>query len=328
MSRGTTNVALLAATGLLVATGVLGWTQPELAASPLYLAHRVLGIALVLFLAWKYGIARRSLRRRIRGGVTLSLVLSGLAVAALAATLALGFAWTFGVVSFAAPWSYSALNLHVFVGLALLALVAGHAIARRERGRLAGATGRRDLLRLAAVVGAAALAMPIIERFADQRRATGSKHAGSFTGNAFPLTIWSFDAVPEIDPAAWQVRVTGAVASPAAYSVAELAGLPQREGPALIDCTGGWWSEQRWRGPGLRGLVARSGPAPDARLVTVVSVTGHHWAFALADLDDAILATHVGGEVLSPGHGFPARLVVPERRGFQWIKWVEQIEVS
>jgi DMSO/TMAO reductase YedYZ molybdopterin-dependent catalytic subunit len=40
-----------------------------------------------------------------------------------------------------------------------------------------------------------------------------------------------------------------------------------------------------------------------------------------------LLATHVGGKALAPGHGFPLRLVAPERRGFQRVKWLEQIEV-
>jgi DMSO/TMAO reductase YedYZ molybdopterin-dependent catalytic subunit len=60
----------------------------------------------------------------------------------------------------------------------------------------------------------------------------------------------------------------------------------------------------------------------------VRSVTGHAWSFAVEDMREALLATHVGDEELAPGHGYPVRLVVPGRRGFQWIKWVGRIEVS
>ena len=42
---------------------------------------------------------------------------------------------------------------------------------------------------------------------------------------------------------------------------------------------------------------------------------------------DALLATHAGGDPLSHGHGRPLRLVAPDRRGFQWVKWVESVEV-
>jgi len=31
---------------------------------------------------------------------------------------------------------------------------------------------------------------------------------------------------------------------------------------------------------------------------------------------------------LSAGHGYPARLVAPEHRGFQWIKWVSDVHVA
>lgn len=40
-----------------------------------------------------------------------------------------------------------------------------------------------------------------------------------------------------------------------------------------------------------------------------------------------MLATHVGGEVLAPGHDFPLRAVIPDRRGWFWVKWVTRIEV-
>jgi DMSO/TMAO reductase YedYZ molybdopterin-dependent catalytic subunit len=36
----------------------------------------------------------------------------------------------------------------------------------------------------------------------------------------------------------------------------------------------------------------------------------------------------MGGEPLSPGHGFPARIVSSDQRGFWWVKWVTAIETS
>ena len=40
------------------------------------------------------------------------------------------------------------------------------------------------------------------------------------------------------------------------------------------------------------------------------------------------LATQVGGEPISAGHGFPVRLVVPGRRGYHWVKWLSRIEAA
>jgi DMSO/TMAO reductase YedYZ molybdopterin-dependent catalytic subunit len=48
----------------------------------------------------------------------------------------------------------------------------------------------------------------------------------------------------------------------------------------------------------------------------------------LDDVDSLLLAFKVAGEPLTPVHGFPARLVAPGWRGYNWVKWVQSIEVS
>jgi len=330
MSRRLVNLLLLGSVVTLVATGLVPWLLPEPLVLPLYAVHRVAGVALVLALVWKYGIASRSLRRRLRLTIPdRSLVAGALATAALLVTLGLGVAWSAGLVSFDRPWPYSPLNVHVFVGLALVPLLVWHVAQRLEaRPAIGRLMTRRSALRLL-VVGAAALVVnAVIDRIAEARRPTGSKHAGSFTGNAFPLTIWQFDTVPTLAAATWSLEVRGRVARPGRLSHAELLALGRREATAILDCTGGWWSEQVWTGTGVRDLLRARGVDPAATAVEVVSVTGHRWGFTVRELDEALLATHVGGEVLSAGHGYPARLVVPGRRGFQWVKWVDRLEVA
>jgi DMSO/TMAO reductase YedYZ molybdopterin-dependent catalytic subunit len=322
--RRLVNLVLLGAVGTLVTTGLVAWLVPEAAALPLYLLHRVAGVALVLALVWKYAIARRSLVRRVPRGDRS--VWAGVAAAVLLVPSAgLGLAWTSGLVSFDRPWSYSALNIHVFAGLALATLVVAHALARVERR--AGGPGRRSLLRLGAFGAVALVATAAFDRVSVDRRASGSRNAGSFTGNDFPFTSWTFDGVPALDPAAWRLIVAGEVARPVTLSLEDLAALPRREVTAVLDCTGGWWTEQRWSGIPLASLLDTHG-AGDAASVEVISVTGHRWSFDRDDIDKAILATHVGAGPLSAGHGYPLRLVVPGRRGFTWIKWVGAIAVE
>jgi DMSO/TMAO reductase YedYZ molybdopterin-dependent catalytic subunit len=72
-------------------------------------------------------------------------------------------------------------------------------------------------------------------------------------------------------------------------------------------------------------VLARSGMSEAATRVEVISATGHRWTFDRSEAERAILATHVGGEPLSAGHGYPLRLVAPNLRGFLWIKWVEEV---
>ena len=336
MPRRLANLFLLGSVVLLVATGLLPWLFPESVARPLYVVHRIAGVALVLSLGRKYAIVRGALTRRLASPRhlalprrDLTLIASAGASLALALTVVIGLAWTAGLVSFDRPIPYSALNVHVFIGAALVPLVVLHAMRRWERRPPATRLlGRRAALRVLGLGAAATVVTAALDGVAPLRRLTGSRPAGSFTGNAFPLTIWNIDSVPTIDPRTWQLTVAGAVSEPRTLAYEELGALARRELDAVIDCTGGWWSEQRWSGVGLAELVRSSGPTAAASRVRVVSVTGHAWTFGLDEIGEALLATHVGGERISAGHGYPLRLVVPGRRGFQWIKWVGRVEVT
>ncbi len=324
MPRRLLNLALLAAVASLLVTGVISWLLPESAAGFLYVAHRVAGVTFVLALVWKYAIARRSLRRR---GLTGAGVWIGVLTAiATVVAAGLGLGWSAGLVSFDRPFDYSALNLHVIASLALGALVVVHALARGEsRPALVTLAGRRAALRGLALLAASFVVSVAVDRFALAKRATGSRHAGSFSGNAFPVTIWSFDSVPSIDVDRWRLKVRGSASRQIELSYADIAGLPRREASVVLDCTGGWWSEQVWSGVSLMEMLARTGMSEAATRVEVISVTGHRWTFDRSEAEQAILATHVGGEPLSAGHGYPLRLVVPSLRGFLWIKWVGEV---
>jgi DMSO/TMAO reductase YedYZ molybdopterin-dependent catalytic subunit len=323
------NLALLVVVPLLVATGLLAWITSGATANALLVLHRFAGVGLVLVLAWKYGVARRSIRRRARGGNALSLVVGGLASVALLLVLGLGLAWSIGIVSFDRPLSYSLLNVHVFVGVALVPLMVAHAARRWEsRPAVADLGGRRVALRALAVGLGAVVATAALDGVGLARRSTGSRAAAAFSGNDFPLTIWAFDVAPAIDVASWRLQVDGDVASPGAIAYDDLLAMPFAERDAVLDCTGGWWTEQRWRGVTLADLLARHGVRASAQRVDVVSQTGHAWSFPIIEAEQLLIATHVGGETLSTGHGYPARLIAPDHRGFQWIKWVTQVHVA
>jgi DMSO/TMAO reductase YedYZ molybdopterin-dependent catalytic subunit len=138
-----------------------------------------------------------------------------------------------------------------------------------------------------------------------------------------PITQWLNDSVPSIDSAEWRLTVgTGSTAGEWTYD--EVAGFEDRL-RATIDCTGGWFAEQDWEGVRLSRLFPDLG---EARSLSVVSTTGYGRRFPVRDLPNLLLATRVGGVPLSPGHGFPARIVAPGRRGFWWVKWVQRMELS
>ncbi|MAX19638.1 MAG: hypothetical protein BZY67_01750 [SAR202 cluster bacterium Io17-Chloro-G1] len=69
-------------------------------------------------------------------------------------------------------------------------------------------------------------------------------------------------------------------------------------------------------------------PNESARRITVRPVTCYYRRFSLDDARQFIRATSVGGETLSDGHRYPLRVVAPQRRGFEWVKRVTEVEIN
>jgi DMSO/TMAO reductase YedYZ molybdopterin-dependent catalytic subunit len=130
-----------------------------------------------------------------------------------------------------------------------------------------------------------------------------------------------------VDPATWQVRVHGKVPHEIRLSLDDLAALGTIEQTSVLDCTSGWAMEASWRGVPLRTILDAADWQGRGRSVVVRSITG--WATALepSDIDRALLATGVAGGPLPVANGAPCRLVVPDHRGLDWVKWVAEVEV-
>jgi hypothetical protein len=287
--------------------------------------HAVVGIAVLALVPWKQLIARRGLvRPGGRSGVVVKA--SSIALASLVLlSLVAGFAH-----SYVGPRTYfgvTAMQVHVGAAIAAAPLFVAHVFTRPQRVR-ATDLSRRNALRLGALLGvgaavfAAAEGLAVIGRLPGRRRrATGSYDTGTDDPAAMPLTSWLFDKIPDIDPAdyAVSVRVGGA---PRSVAYEELnAGTDEIR--AILDCTGGWYAAQTWRGVRLDRLL---GDIPTGHVIVVTSTTGYARRFPAAEASRLWLATSMAGVPLEPGHGAPARLVAPGRRGFWWVKWVASIE--
>jgi DMSO/TMAO reductase YedYZ molybdopterin-dependent catalytic subunit len=138
---------------------------------------------------------------------------------------------------------------------------------------------------------------------------------------------WLNDDPEPVELASWRLVVEGEVERRLELRYEELRRFGRTSREATIDCTGGWFAHQRWAGVPLASLLDAAGVADGAHSVAVESVTGYGRRFSLDRARGLLLATHVAGEPLSPGHGFPARIVVPDRRGFEWVKWVTRVRV-
>ncbi len=220
-----------------------------------------------------------------------------------------------------------------FIFVVLTAAIVLHMFARAKRLRTRDIAGRRRALHFSALLlGGVALwpGQQLAERVLNlpgaRQRFTGSREIGSYAGNAFPTSSWVADQPRPIDAQTWRLSLSGAVTTPRDFSYDELVSASD-ELQATLDCTGGFYSTQRWRGISVRRLLDHAALHADARFVSFISVTSYRWSLPLEEARIALLATHTGEEPLSHEHGFPLRLVSPGRRGFEWVKWITRIEV-
>jgi hypothetical protein len=225
----------------------------------------------------------------------------------------------------------SALTLHAAFSAALIMLLLPHAIGHWPRFAPVHRSDRRKFLMAPVLLSAGLLVWRGSETLSvlgglsgAVRRFTGSRAATSFSGNDFPSNSWLLDNPSPIDSDSWRLRVSGQ----SALRVLQIADLDTADSvTSTIDCTGGWYSTQVWGGVSLTRII---GDAESVRLGSVIvrSATGYWRRLSREQTAAALLATTVGGEPLAHEHGAPARLVVPESRGYDWVKWVTSVEVS
>lgn len=337
MSAATLDRLLAVLIGAQLLTGLLTLRAGSPSTAPLFVVHGLLGGALGAAVVVK---VRRSLPHAIAarrwGAIALSLALAAAAAAALVG----GFAWVAsGRILTIGPWTI--LTLHVLAALALLPIAIAHLLPRRWRVlRLPRRHSPRDVgkprISRRTALGMGALAVVGLVAWASAnalealgggiRRFTGSRWLPD--GGVPPATTFFGEGAAAIDASTWRLAVRGRVAQSLDLSLTDLAALGEVEREAVLDCTSGWALRTSWRGVPLGGVLDAAGLDRGARRVVVRSVTGWYAELPVDEARTALLATAVAGRPLPHGNGAPCRLVAPDRRGLEWVKWVSRIEVS
>lgn len=128
------------------------------------------------------------------------------------------------------------------------------------------------------------------------------------------------------DPA-WRLEVVGP--RPYTLGLADLDALTTAAAHLPVAANKGWSVAADWRGIPLLELVERAGGGPGS-VVRVRSLdrTGIKSSQIRApQLAQALLATHLNGERLALDHGYPLRLIAPNRAELFCTKWLTRIEV-
>jgi DMSO/TMAO reductase YedYZ molybdopterin-dependent catalytic subunit len=158
---------------------------------------------------------------------------------------------------------------------------------------------------------------------------------------------------PDVDPAAFRLKVTGLVERPQSLSLEALRKLGGTELIFGFECSGnrrplqGLSSNGRWTGVPLKTILDQAGVKPEARefvffgadhgeeevefrtqKFSVEQQYGRSMTREQVLSGDAFLAWALNGEPLTPHQGAPLRLLVPGWYGMANVKFLEQIHAQ
>jgi len=161
--------------------------------------------------------------------------------------------------------------------------------------------------------------------------------------------------VPQVDPAAYKLRVTGLVNKPMALTLDELKRRTRVEQIIGFECSGNsnarfnpLIGNARWAGTSLSALLKEAGFKPNAREVVFFGADkgmenivhgrgqaqpyeqnfGRSLAVEDAMKPEPFRAWEMNGAPLVTGHGAPVRLIVPGWYGVANVKWLDHIHVQ
>jgi DMSO/TMAO reductase YedYZ molybdopterin-dependent catalytic subunit len=114
---------------------------------------------------------------------------------------------------------------------------------------------------------------------------------------------------------------------------ADLTGMEQTTASLPIACVEGWSAGATWTGVRLRDVLTLVGapPASDVRVLSLQQNGPYRETLLQASFAHdplTLLALRLNGDVLSIDHGYPCRLIAPDRPGVLQTKWVTRLEVA
>jgi DMSO/TMAO reductase YedYZ molybdopterin-dependent catalytic subunit len=137
----------------------------------------------------------------------------------------------------------------------------------------------------------------------------------------------------EIDAREWELKVGGLVQNPVSYSYDDILGMPQESVYAVLETIsnppgGRSIGNAIWTGVPMKYILEQVSPESTVQEIVFKCADGYSTSITLEEAmqKGVQLCYRVNGETMLAKHGFPLRLVLPEKYGMKWAKWIEEIE--
>ncbi|MGZ4902127.1 MAG: sulfite oxidase-like oxidoreductase [Halobacteriota archaeon] len=141
--------------------------------------------------------------------------------------------------------------------------------------------------------------------------------------------VLHYGSVPKIETSAWTFTISGLVDKELTLNYEQFSSLPQEKVFSDIHCVTGWSKLNNcWEGVGTQTVKDLVSISPDARFVLIHAGKGFTTNLSLHDFfqPDVLFALKHDGELLTPAHGYPVRLIVPRLYFWKSAKWVTGVQ--
>jgi len=134
---------------------------------------------------------------------------------------------------------------------------------------------------------------------------------------------------PDINITEWMLEVTGLVDNPLVLTYEDVLEYPSVTQVTHLYCMPGYEGTGEWTGVPLKYILEKAGYSESTVSVIFHAADEYTSSITLetALKEDTILAYRMNGVVLPEEHGYPLRLVVPDKVGYKWVKWIVKIEL-
>ena len=143
---------------------------------------------------------------------------------------------------------------------------------------------------------------------------------------AYSITYNETGSFPTVsDPTKWALNVGGLVRKPMRLTLRDLEKLPSLTYTVKHHCVEGWTAVGTWTGVPLSTVAAMVQPTPDARYLRFDSFdSGYYngWDLTSAMHSQTILAYAWNDRPLMMNHGAPLRLYSPIKLGYKLTKYL------
>jgi DMSO/TMAO reductase YedYZ molybdopterin-dependent catalytic subunit len=151
---------------------------------------------------------------------------------------------------------------------------------------------------------------------------------GQYLTAGFPV-LHHGEAAYYRDMSKWNLRLFGLVEEESEWSYSEFMRLPRREFRNDIHCVTAWSKlDNVWEGVAVPTVMERIKLSPQAKFVMLHAEHGWTTNLPLEDFmrETSFFAVKHNGELLTPEHGYPVRMVVPHLYFWKSAKWLRGIE--